>query len=118
MSRRIEKVNELLIQEVAKYIKEVIEDPDFGLVTVMGADASPDLRSAKILVSVMGADPKRSLGVLNQNRFEIQRLLNRSLEMQHVPQIFFRLDETAKKAERLEKLFKKINQHSGNDNSD
>jgi len=108
MSRRIEKVNELLRQEVGKLIKRVVDDPELGFVTVTGAKTSSDLCSAKIYVSVYGKNPKKSISVLRRYSYEIQRILNKELRMRFVPRISFYLDETEKNAAKIEKLFNKI----------
>ena len=96
----------------------IIDDPNFGFVTVTGTKCSDNLKNAQVYVSILGADPKRSLGILNKKRGRFQFQLNRSFSMRFVPQISFRIDETAAKADRLEQLFNKIDKEKKNGSQD
>ena len=55
MTRRKLRINELLRREISQILSQQINDPRLGgLVSITQADTSPDLRYAKVLVSVMG----------------------------------------------------------------
>ena len=57
MSRRIERVNNLIRQEISELLQRQVKDPRLGgFVTVTQVSTSPDLRHAKIFISIMGND--------------------------------------------------------------
>ena len=59
MSERMRRVNEALREVLSEGIGD-LKDPRIGFVTVTGVAASPDLRQAKVFVSVLGGKRKRS----------------------------------------------------------
>ena len=58
MSERMRRVNESVRQVLAEAIGE-LKDPRIGLVTLTGVETSPDLRQARVFVSVLGSERKR-----------------------------------------------------------
>ena len=61
MSRRTEQVNELLREELSGLLAREVRDPRVsGIVSITGVDVSPDLRHAKVWVSVYGSDEDRA----------------------------------------------------------
>lgn len=108
MTKRIERVNELLKEEVSQLI---LREIDFGgaLVTVIKVDTSPDLRIAKIKISVLPIEKaERALNILEKNIFQLQQMINKKLEMKPVPKICFEIDQVEIKAQRVEKLLQEI----------
>ena len=60
MSRRIERVNSLIRQEISQLLQREVKDPRLArFVTVTQVSTSPDLRYAKVLVSVMGSEEEK-----------------------------------------------------------
>ena len=56
MSRRIERVNALLREEIAGLLTREIQDPRLGtMVSITEVDTSPDLRNATVRVSILGS---------------------------------------------------------------
>ena len=109
MSRRIQRVNELLREEISKLILREIDLSEDTLVTITEVKTSSDLQQAKIRVSIMPfLKADKILKVLNSQVFNIQRLLNKKLNMKIVPKIRFELDKSGEKTSRVEQLLKKI----------
>jgi ribosome-binding factor A len=107
MSHRKEKINSLLEQEVGKIILREIDIPPGVLVTVISADATEDLKEAKIMISVLPFDKSQKiLEILNKNIYFIQQILNKELRMKPVPKISFKIDDSMEKAGRVENLLK------------
>jgi ribosome-binding factor A len=106
---RIDQVNELLKQEIAKIFLEQVEfNPDV-MVTVMSADTSDNLETANIWISVFPENKsKDNLNYLNEIIGDIQRSLNRKLAMRFVPRIAFKIDKSEDYASSIDKVFKKI----------
>jgi len=59
MTQRMRRVNELMREVIGSTIASELEDPRIGFVTVTSVDTSPDLRSARVYVSVLGGEAER-----------------------------------------------------------
>lgn len=106
MSRRTHRVGELLRQEIARIVREEVKDPRVGFATVMGVDASPDLRHARVFVSVMGSEEEKreSLGALRRASGFIRGRIGERLTLKYLPELRFELDRTLERAARIEAL--------------
>lgn len=109
MSNRIEKVNALIRDELGKILLRDADFPQGVLVTVTRCDSSPNLREAKIYVSVM---PDKSIDkvfeILDRRIYDIQQVLNRRLNMRPIPRIEFKKEEKTKKAAQVEELLEEL----------
>lgn len=113
MSRKIEKVNSLIAEESGRIISLRLKNQCSGLITVTGAECADDLKSAKIWVSFMGAEPEDGMKLLNKNIYDIQKELNRRIEMKFVPRIRFVLDKSGENVAKIDKLLKKEKKDMG-----
>jgi ribosome-binding factor A len=102
MRRVDEAVREVLSDAVAKDLK----DPRVGFVTVTDVRTSPDLRHARVYVSVLGTAEEReaSLAGLRSANGYLQGRVGAELRLKHTPQLEFLYDDTAERAQRLERL--------------
>jgi len=95
MSKRTEQVSELVQREVSQILTREIEPPKGTLITIMGAEVTPDLRYVKIFVSILPESKTGSaLSVLKRNTREVQRLLNQRMTMKFSPHIVWEIDLT------------------------
>lgn len=108
MSRRTAKVAESLREVVATTILFGLKDPRVKNVTVLWADVAPDLRSAKIFLSVRGDDKEQSLTMhgINSARGYIQKQIAEKLDLRYTPILQFVLDPGAKKAAETSALLR------------
>lgn len=107
-SRRIERLNKLIRQEVAEIINKEISFEQGVLVTIIQAKVHPNLSQVEIFVTTLPDEAlERALGVLNGSIFELQQLLNKRLRMRPVPKIIFKADKGQMKAEQVYKLIDK-----------
>lgn len=108
--RRILKVNKLIKQEVGKILQDEIDDPRFGFVTIIKVDTSPNLEHAKVFLSFIGGEEKEReiKDIILEHRPEIQRRLNRTLEMKNVPLLDFGFDYSVRHADHIERLIKQV----------
>ena len=104
--RRPERLAEQIKEEVSLIIAGEVEDPRVGFVTVTDAKLTPDLRYAKIYVSVLGteAEVKESLAALKHAAGFIRTQLGAVLRMRRTPELHFVYDETYETAARIEEL--------------
>jgi len=108
MSQRIQRVNQLIKQQISQLL---LREIDFGniLVTVTNAEVSADLRQTKIKISVMPAEKgELVLRILERNIFHLQQILNKKLHMKIVPKISFAIDQAEIKAQRMEEILRRI----------
>jgi ribosome-binding factor A len=104
--RRPERLAEQIKEEVSLIVAGEVEDPRIGFVTITDAKITPDLRHAKIYVSVMGTEEeiKESLKALNHASRFIRTQLGAALRIRRVPELHFVYDHTLRTATRIEEL--------------
>jgi ribosome-binding factor A len=97
MSRRTERVGELLREELSDLLLRELRDPRLdGLISITRVELSPDLYNARIFVSVMSetANPDDALKALNAAAGFLHKELVHRLEMRRVPFLTFQLDKS------------------------
>ena len=103
---RIRRVNEAMRAVLSDAIATDIKDPRVGFVTVTGVKTSPDLRHARVYVSVLGDDSERegSLTGLRSAHGFLQRRLASELTLKHTPALTFEYDDTVDRGMRISQL--------------
>jgi len=91
---------------IGSAIATELEDPRIGFVTVTHVQTSPDLRSARVYVSVLGDDgaQEATLEGLRSAHGYLQGRVAGELRLKRTPELRFELDDTARRAQRLERL--------------
>ena len=108
-SQRIQKVNELLKRELGRIILKELEFPRDTLITITNVESSPDLREAKIWVSVIpGNQISLAFQVLERNIYNLQKKLDKRLKMRPVPRIEFLKESKSEEAQKIEEILDKI----------
>ena len=110
-SRRAERVAEGIREEVARFLSTDAKDPRIqGLVTVTAVEVPPDLRTARIFVSVMGSEEEKAstLEGLDSLAGYLRGILARALRLRFAPEIEFRPDPSIERAARIEALLSRI----------
>lgn len=108
--QRMRRVNEAIREVLSEAIAGGLKDPRIGFVTVVSVETSPDLRLAKVYVSVLGEEEERqqTLKGLEHSHGYLQSLIGSQLGMKRTPQLTFLLDESIERGMRIEKLLKEI----------
>lgn len=104
MTRRTERVGELLRKEVSWVLANQMADPRLPtLVSITNVEISADLRRAKVFVSVMGTedDQRSTMQMLQSAARFIQRELKPKLTLRYVPVLTFQLDRSLEEGARL-----------------
>jgi ribosome-binding factor A len=103
------RVNEALREVLSEGIGG-LKDPRIGFVTVTGVEASPDLRQARVYVSVLGSEKKRreTLAGLQSSHGVLQTRINRELRLKRTPQLTFEYDQTVERGVRLSRLIDEL----------
>lgn len=109
MSQRIEKINELVKQEVGKALLSEMNFPLDVLVTIISTSVSKDLRYADVFISVLPFEKKDEVKkALKENIYFIQKKINKKLVMKPLPRIVFKIDETGVHVQKIDELIRKI----------
>jgi len=100
------RVNEAIREILADAIATELKDPRIGFVTVTDVDTSPDLRAARVYVSVLGSEAEResSLAGLRSSHGVLQRKIATGMRMKRTPTLTFEYDETAERGDRITRL--------------
>src|SRR5438477_7178679 len=95
-SDRMRRVDEAVRSVLGDAIAKDLKDPRVGFVTVTGVKTSPDLRHARVYVSVLGDEAVRaaSLDGLRSAHGMLQRALAAELKLKHTPTLTFEYDES------------------------
>ena len=110
MGLRAERVGSLIKEEVGRLFQRRFSMDEFGFLTVTEVRVTPDLRQARIYVSIFGdaERKKRSLALLEEQKPSIRSEVGKAVRLRFTPEISFLLDETMDKAMNLEALFRRI----------
>jgi len=100
------RVNELMREVIGSAITSELEDPRIGFVTVTSVDTSPDLRSARVYVSVLGGEAEReaSLAGLRSSHGVLQSAVARQTRIKRTPTLSFHYDDTPERGVRISRL--------------
>jgi ribosome-binding factor A len=105
-SDRLRRVDEAVRQVLSDAVATDLKDPRVGFVTVTAVKTSPDLRHARVYVSVLGSDEERaaSLEGLRSAHGFLQKRVAAELNLKNTPTLDFEYDDTAERAQRLTEL--------------
>lgn len=109
MTRRLERINELLRQEISSLIRRELKDPRVGgLVSVTEVQTAPDLRSAKVFVSIMGEEEERraTMDTLARAARFFRKELGLRVRLRYIPALSFQLDESIARGDRVLRLLR------------
>lgn len=103
---RLSRVQEAIKEEISQIIQFELKDPRVGFVTVTSVNISPDLRQARIFLTILGnpEEQKESLAGLNSAKGFIRSELGKRIRMKFTPQIEFEIDQSIKEGIRISKL--------------
>lgn len=107
-SGRMRRVDEAVRAVLSDTITAQLKDPRVGFVTVTAVKTSPDLRHARVYVSVLGSDAEReeSLAGLRSAHGFLQRRLSGELRLKHTPALTFVFDDSVDHGMRITELLR------------
>ena len=105
------RVNEAVREVLSARIAEGLKDPRIGFVTVTAVETSPDLRHARVYVSVLGDDAEReqTLAGLASSHGVLQAQVARELRMKRTPTLAFEYDASVDHSMRINELLEREN---------
>ncbi len=113
MSVRLEKISALIKDEISLIFLHKIQDPSLGLVTITGVKVSPDLKNAKVYLSIYERESRQEiLEKVNDIKGLIRnQLAQRVKYIRRIPELTFYIDDTLDYVEKIENLFKVIHKN-------
>lgn len=108
--KRLDRVNQLVKEEISHLLQRELKDPRLGFVTVTEVSVAKDLRTGKVYVSVLGSDEQwqASLEALRSARGYIRNWLAPRLRMRAVPELTFVPDRSMAHAARIQSVLAKL----------
>ncbi|MCP6719527.1 MAG: 30S ribosome-binding factor RbfA [Patescibacteria group bacterium] len=105
MSRRIQRVNQLIKREISQVILREFEAPKDVLVTVTRVETTPDLRQGRVFIGVIPEENKdKVIDSLNKKVYFLQQKINKRLKMKNVPKMRFVEEKRTAEAARIERV--------------
>ena len=111
MSHRIERVNNLIRQEISELLKRQVKDPRLGtFIAVTEVSTSPDLKYAKVFVSCLSSEEEKqaTISVLaGASRF-FRKELAKNLRLRRIPELSFHWDDSIERGDHIMQLIDQI----------
>src|SRR5262245_31020467 len=103
---RMRRVNEVIREVLGAAIATELKDPRIGFVTVTEVDTSPDLRAARVYVSVLGSerDREQALAGLRSAHGFLQSRIASEVRIKRTPTLTFHYDESIERGDRVSRL--------------
>ncbi len=111
---RVEKLQELMKQEISQIILQELKDPRIGFVTVTQVAVTGDLREAKVYVSLMGNEKQVEdcWKGLQSSLGYIRREIGQRIRLRFTPEISFALDKSLDYSAHIQELLLKVQKES------
>ena len=111
MTRRAERVSNLIRQEICELLQEQVNDPRLsGFISVTKVSTSPDLKQAKVYISVLGDQVNKNetiQGFKSASGF-FRRELSRRLILRSIPELSFEIDDSIEHGAKILKLIEQV----------
>jgi len=111
MSRRTERLNSLIRQEMSELLQRHVKDPRLsGFVTVTQVSVSQDLRHARVMVSVMGSEKEEDgvfVALAAASGF-LRKEMSKRLDLRHTPELSFHRDESISQGAQVLRLISQV----------
>lgn len=113
--KRIERVNQLMKEEISALLQRELKDPRIGFVTVTEVEVSKDLSQAKVYVSIFGPEEqwKETFAALESAKGFIRHWLRQHLKLRVIPSLLFRPDRSMAHAARIQGLLAQLKAREG-----
>jgi ribosome-binding factor A len=103
VTARTDRIDELFRQEIGAILTKEVDDPRIGFATITGVETQPDLRHAKVRVSVIGSADQRRAAIVAMGKAMpfVRHELGKRLRMKRIPEFHLELDETLERGTRI-----------------
>jgi ribosome-binding factor A len=103
MTQRTDRIDELLREEMSAILQREVDDPRIGFATITDVETAPDLRHAKVLVSVIGQAEERraTLAAMGRAMPFVRHELGKRLRLKRIPEFHLELDDSVERGTRI-----------------
>jgi ribosome-binding factor A len=103
MTQRTDRIDELFRQEIGEILTREVDDPRIGFATITDVETTPDLRHARVLVSVIGTAEERQATIVAMGRRMpfVRHELGKRLRLKRIPEFHLELDDTVERGTRI-----------------
>jgi ribosome-binding factor A len=109
VTRRTRQVGELLKEELTDIIRKEVKDPRIGFMSITEVDVTPDLRQARVYVSVLSEEERQgTMDALTSAAAFIRHHLKPRLRMRQIPMLEFRGDRSMEYAQHITETLREI----------
>ena len=106
---RIDQINQLIKTQLGQIINKEIELPDNTIITITRVKTTPDLKIAKVYLTVLPENVRGSvLEILRKNKKNLHTLLQKQIKTKFTPNLNFLIDEQEIYASQIDKLLDEI----------
>ena len=109
MSVKIDRLNNMFVEEISKILHQEIKDRDINFVTVTEARITNDLSFAKVYITTLDNDRDKVLNALNKASSYIRTLLCDRVNIRKMPELHFVYDESIEYGKKIEDIIERIN---------
>ncbi len=111
---RMKRINEACKEALGEILLEKIKDPRIGFVTVTAVEVAPDLRQAKVWLSILGSEEETeaSMKVLEKAKGFIRSELGKRVRMRYTPELKIYLDRGAEISEKVQDILHRLEEES------
>lgn len=104
--RRLERIDELIKEEVSKIILYELKNPNIEMVTVTKVETTNDLRYANVFFSVYAEEDRKAVIIeqLENARKTVRHLLGRVIRLRYTPEIVFKYDSSIEHSAKIAKI--------------
>ncbi len=111
MSRRTDRLNEIFKRELSRLLEREVNDPRLSsIISVTRVEISPDLRHAKIFVSILGNESSKTKvieGFTTAANF-LRRKLASCIRLRSIPQLSFYYDDSIEQGAKVLKVLDQV----------
>lgn len=107
---KIEKVNNMIQRELSSILMMEVKDPHIGFCTITDVEVTSDLSYAKVYVSFLNKNTKKSMEALERSKGYIRSLLAKRITIRKCPELQFVLDTSLAYGNKIETIISEINQ--------
>ena len=114
MSIKIDRLNNIFVEEISKIIHSEIKDKEVGFVTITDARITNDLSFAKIYITTLSDNREKVLTTLNKASGFIRTTLCDRVKIRKMPEIHFVYDESIEYGKKIDDIIERINNEKAN----
>ena len=110
MTQRTNRIDELFRQEIGEIFRRDVDDPRIGFATITDVETAPDLRHARMSVSVIGQPEERkaTLAAMGRAMPFVRHELGKRLRLKRIPEFHLELDDSVERGTRVLQLLNEL----------